>query len=63
VTLDEHSLPGLYLLWPEHLLSEPPGAEIPAGYVARPYAAGDDVALHRLLECENWVVADQGWQD
>lgn len=61
--LDEHSLPGLYLLWPEHLLSEAPGAGIPAGYVARPYAVGDDVALHRLLECENWVVADQEWQD
>jgi len=63
VTLDEHDLPGLYLLWPELLLSEPPRAGIPAGYVPRPYTAGDDVAVRRLLESERWVATDEEWQD
>ncbi len=63
MTYDEHQLPCLYLIWPDHLLSQPPRAEIPAGYVTRPYAEGDDAALRRLLERENWVVADEEWQD
>jgi mycothiol synthase len=63
VILDERELPGLYLLWPDHLLSEPPRADIPAGYVSRPYAAGDDDELRRLLEGESWVASDEEWQD
>jgi mycothiol synthase len=61
--MDEHKLPCLYLLWPDHLLSEPPRAGLPAGYISRPYVAGDDVALRRLLGQEGWAVADEEWQD
>jgi mycothiol synthase len=63
MSVDERALPGLYLLWPAHLLSEPPRVQIPAGYVARPYATGDDDELRRLLEGESWVASDEGWQD
>jgi mycothiol synthase len=63
MTLNEHRLPCLYLLWPEHLLSYPPSVRAPDGYVARPYVAGDDAALRHLLEPEEWVVADEAWQD
>ncbi|MBV9774641.1 MAG: GNAT family N-acetyltransferase [Gemmatimonadetes bacterium] len=62
-TLDEHELPCLYLLWPDHPLSEPSRGELPAGYVSRPYAAGDDAALRRLLELEGWAMTDEEWQD
>ena len=63
MNLDERELPGLYLLWPEHLLSVPPRADIPAGYVSRPSATGDDAALRRLLKQESWVAADEDWRD
>lgn len=63
MALDEHQLPCLYMLWPEHALAEPPSVPTPDGYVARPYAAGDDAALRRLLEPEEWVGTDQAWQD
>ena len=63
MTFDEHKLPCLYLLWPGRLLSEPPRAELPGGYVARPYAEGDDEALRRLLGLEGWEMADEEWQD
>lgn len=63
MTLDEHKLHCLYLLWPEHLLVKPPRAQTPDGYVARPYAADNDAVLRRLLEAEEWIKADEAWQD
>jgi mycothiol synthase len=62
VTFDEHKLPCLYLLWPRHLSLGPPRAEIPGGYVSRPYVEGDDVALRQLLGREGWGMADDEWQ-
>jgi len=63
VSYDEHKLPCLYLLWPESLLSAPPSAVLPAGYVVRPYAAGDDDALRHLYGLENWAMPDEEWRD
>ena len=63
MTSDEHKLPCLYLLWPDYLLSAPPRAEMPGGYVSRSYAAGDDVALRHLLDSEGWGMADDEWQE
>lgn len=63
MTFDEHNLPCLYLLWPGCLLSEPPRADIPEGYISRSYVDGDDVALHRLLESEGWNLTEKEWQD
>ena len=63
MTFDEHKLSCLYLLWPGRLLSEPPRAELPEGYVARTYVDGDDDALRQLIGSEGWGMSDEEWQD
>jgi mycothiol synthase len=62
MVMDERELPGLYMLWPGHLLTLPPGAELPKEYTARPYAQGDDDALKSLLAAENWGLNDEQWK-
>lgn len=63
MTFDESTLPCLYLVWPSYLLSEPPRADVPDGYVLRSYDDSDDFAIRQLLECESWKLSEKEWQD
>jgi mycothiol synthase len=63
MAVDERKLPGLYMLWPGHLLSKPPDAALPEGYAVRPYAKGDEGAFKALLALEGWALSEQQWQE
>lgn len=63
MTFDEHSLPGLYLLWPAQLLSQPPHVEVPHGYSLRTYREGEDRVVRDLLASDHWTISDAHWND
>jgi mycothiol synthase len=63
MSLDEHKLPGLYMLWPRHRLAEPRGVEVPLGYTLRTYAVGDEAAYRQLLAVEHWSLTEVQWED
>jgi mycothiol synthase len=60
---DERNLPGLYMLWPRHLLSRPPDVDLPSGYAVRPYQDGDEAAYRALLSTDGWSMTDPQWDD
>src|SRR5262245_49923100 len=59
---DEHQLPGLYMLWPGHLLGKPPPAEVPAGYMMRVWADGNESAVQALLALDGGALSAPQWQ-
>jgi len=63
MTLDEHKLPGLYMLWLASLFPKPPDLETPLGYNVRTYIETDDSDLIELLSIDGGIMTDEKWRD
>lgn len=62
LSFDEHNLPGLYMLWPQKHVAQPPPVTLPEGYSLRSYIDEDDHNLRTLLEVDGESMSQQEWQ-
>ncbi len=48
------SKPQLRMVWPEHLLNNPPAVQLPVGYTLRTYKPGDEPRFYKIMELAGW---------
>lgn len=49
----------LKMLWPSHLLEQPPDVRVPHGYTLRTYQPGDEPGFYRVMDLAGFT----GWTD
>jgi mycothiol synthase len=61
--IDEHQLPGLYMLWPASRFPNPLHLSAPPGYDVRTYRQGDDADLLELLSIDGERMTNEQWKE